>query len=155
MVRRLNLSFRDVDWKKWDDLLDRVHRPLQTVTSRSSASTLTCPTPTCRSPRRCEPAVSPTGRRCRSAGYPATTAPPAEAAEAALAGVDGVVIPGGFGVRGIEGKIGAARYAREHGDPDPGPVSGPAVHDDRGAAAPGRSAEAPTPASSIRMPPIR
>ena len=31
--------------------------------------------------------------------------------------MDGVVIPGGFGVRGIEGKIGAARYARERGIP--------------------------------------
>jgi CTP synthase len=38
-------------------------------------------------------------------------------AAAALAGVDGVLIPGGFGVRGIEGKIGAARHAREHGIP--------------------------------------
>jgi CTP synthase len=28
--------------------------------------------------------------------------------------VDGILIPGGFGVRGIEGKIGAIRYAREH-----------------------------------------
>ena len=27
---------------------------------------------------------------------------------------DGILIPGGFGVRGIEGKIQAARYAREH-----------------------------------------
>src|SRR5690606_14040527 len=40
-----------------------------------------------------------------------------EGAAAALAGVDGVVIPGGFGVRGIEGKIGAARHAREQGIP--------------------------------------
>jgi CTP synthase len=31
-----------------------------------------------------------------------------------LAGVDGIVVPGGFGYRGIEGKIVAARYAREH-----------------------------------------
>jgi CTP synthase len=31
--------------------------------------------------------------------------------------VDGVVIPGGFGVRGIEGKIGAVRFARERGIP--------------------------------------
>ena len=38
-------------------------------------------------------------------------------AAAALSGVDGIVIPGGFGVRGIEGKIGAARYARENGIP--------------------------------------
>jgi CTP synthase len=34
-----------------------------------------------------------------------------------LAGVDGIVVPGGFGYRGIEGKIAAARYAREHDIP--------------------------------------
>ena len=34
-----------------------------------------------------------------------------------LAGVDGILVPGGFGTRGIEGKIVAARYAREHGIP--------------------------------------
>src|SRR5690606_40869593 len=32
-------------------------------------------------------------------------------------GVDGVLVPGGFGVRGIEGKVGAIRHAREHGIP--------------------------------------
>ena len=35
-------------------------------------------------------------------------------AEGRLAGLDGVVVPGGFGVRGIEGKVAAAGYAREH-----------------------------------------
>ena len=35
-------------------------------------------------------------------------------AECKLSGVDGVLIPGGFGHRGIEGMIVAARYAREH-----------------------------------------
>jgi CTP synthase len=34
-----------------------------------------------------------------------------------LDGVDGILIPGGFGVRGIEGKIGAIRHAREHNIP--------------------------------------
>jgi CTP synthase len=38
-------------------------------------------------------------------------------AEEQLAACDGILIPGGFGVRGIEGKIAAARYAREHGVP--------------------------------------
>ena len=33
--------------------------------------------------------------------------------EVALGGVDGVLVPGGFGMRGIEGKIEAIRYARE------------------------------------------
>lgn len=34
-----------------------------------------------------------------------------------LAGVDGVVVPGGFGYRGIEGKINVIRYARENNVP--------------------------------------
>ncbi|MDH4229914.1 MAG: CTP synthase [Nitrospirota bacterium] len=38
-------------------------------------------------------------------------------AEAGLAGVDGILVPGGFGERGIDGKIEAVRYAREHGVP--------------------------------------
>lgn len=38
-------------------------------------------------------------------------------AEAYLADVDGILVPGGFGDRGIEGKIAAAGYAREHNIP--------------------------------------
>lgn len=37
--------------------------------------------------------------------------------ETILSGVSGILVPGGFGPRGIEGKIQAARYAREHGIP--------------------------------------
>jgi CTP synthase len=37
--------------------------------------------------------------------------------EGRLAGLDGIVVPGGFGVRGIEGKVAAAGYAREHDVP--------------------------------------
>ena len=38
-------------------------------------------------------------------------------ADSRLRDLDGIVIPGGFGERGIEGKIAAASYAREHGIP--------------------------------------
>ena len=31
-----------------------------------------------------------------------------------LAGMDAILVPGGFGKRGVEGKIKAIRYAREH-----------------------------------------
>lgn len=34
-----------------------------------------------------------------------------------LGDVDGILVPGGFGVRGVEGKMQAARYAREHDVP--------------------------------------
>ena len=37
--------------------------------------------------------------------------------EKELAGVDGILVPGGFGTRGIEGKIAAAKYARENAIP--------------------------------------
>jgi CTP synthase len=37
--------------------------------------------------------------------------------EALLKGVDGILVPGGFGERGIEGKIATARYARENNIP--------------------------------------
>jgi CTP synthase len=34
-----------------------------------------------------------------------------------LAGKDGILVPGGFGVRGVEGKIAAVKFARENGVP--------------------------------------
>jgi CTP synthase len=40
-----------------------------------------------------------------------------DGAAAQFAGVDGILVPGGFGDRGIEGKIEAVRYAREGGVP--------------------------------------
>ena len=53
-----------------------------------------------------------------------------EGAAAALDNVDGIVIPGGFGIRGIDGKIGALKFARETKLPAR-PVPGPAVHGHR------------------------
>ncbi|MBN9173326.1 MAG: CTP synthase, partial [Microbacterium sp.] len=38
-------------------------------------------------------------------------------AQNALGALDGIVIPGGFGIRGIEGKLGALKFAREQGIP--------------------------------------
>ena len=46
---------------------------------------------------------------------------------AALDGVAGVLVPGGFGHRGIEGKVLAAHYARDRRHPVPRAVPGPAV----------------------------
>jgi CTP synthase len=40
-----------------------------------------------------------------------------EGAARALGGLDGIVVPGGFGIRGIEGKLGALKFAREQGIP--------------------------------------
>ena len=115
VVRRLGLPFRDVDWTSWDDLLRRVHIPAHEVTRRIGRQV--------HRPSRClsvcharhfEPADSPTMRASTSNGCLPTsvqlqTVPPRH-----LAGVDAMCVPGGFGVRGIEGKVGALKYAREH-----------------------------------------
>ena len=154
VVRRLGLPFRDVDWTVWGDLLDRVHQPERDGDrSRWSASTSTCPTPTCRSPRRCAPAGSPTAPGRDPLGARPTTARPRPARPPRSPGVDGVLIPGGFGVRGIEGKLGAIRHARDQRHPDARAVPGPAVHGHRGRPPPRRARAAPTPPSSTRATP--
>ena len=61
-----------------------------------------------------------------------------EGAARALQDVDGVCVPGGFGIRGVEGKVGAIRYARETRSRS-WAVPGSAVHGDRGRPAPGRA----------------
>jgi len=117
VVRRLGLSFRDVDWTRWDDLLERVHHPRHTVTVAIVGKYVDLPD-----------AYLSVSEAVRAAGFahrariqlrwvPSDECVSPTGAAAALSGVDGVVIPGGFGVRGIEGKIGAARYAREQGIP--------------------------------------
>jgi CTP synthase len=117
VVRRLGLSFRDVDWSRWDDLLERVHHPSQTVTVAIVGKYVDLPD-----------AYLSVSEAVRAAGFahrarvhlrwvPSDDCVSQTGAAQALSGVDGVVIPGGFGVRGIEGKIGAARYAREQGIP--------------------------------------
>jgi CTP synthase len=106
-----------VDWTRWDDLLERVHHPKQSVTVAIVGKYVDLPD-----------AYLSVSEAVRAAGFahrvrvdlrwvPSDECVSASGAAAALSGVDGVVIPGGFGVRGIEGKIGAARYARENGIP--------------------------------------
>jgi CTP synthase len=114
VVRRLRLAFRDVDWTAWDDLLERVHHPRHTATVALVGKYVDLPD-----------AYLSVSEAIRAGGFahrarivlrwvPSDECATPTGAAAALAGVDGVVIPGGFGVRGIEGKIGAARHAREH-----------------------------------------
>ena len=50
-------------------------------------------------------------------GSPSDECETPEGASRQLADVDGICVPGGFGVRGIEGKLGALRFARENGIP--------------------------------------
>ncbi len=117
VVRRLGLAFRDVDWTDWDRLLQRVHRPAKQVTVALVGKYVDLPD-----------AYLSVSEALRAGGFAndakveirwvqSDDCESAEGAAKALAGVDGVLIPGGFGVRGIEGKVGAIRHARTHDVP--------------------------------------
>jgi CTP synthase len=117
VVRRLALPFRDVDWSEWDKLLRRVHRPARSVTIALVGKYVDLP----------DAYLSP-AEALRAGGFASdarvnirwVTSDDCQTPEGAarqLDGADGVLVPGGFGVRGIEGKIGAVRHARENGIP--------------------------------------
>ncbi|MFD0802758.1 CTP synthase [Streptomonospora algeriensis] len=114
VVRRLGLAFRDVDWTEWDNLLRRVHQPDREVTIALVGKYIDLPD-----------AYLSVTEALRAGGFAENTrlelrwvasdhCDTPEGAERELGGADGVLIPGGFGVRGIEGKLGAIRYAREN-----------------------------------------
>jgi CTP synthase len=117
VVRRLGLSFRDVDWSRWDDLLDRVHHPKHSIVVALVGKYVDLPDAYLSVTEAIRAAAFYHRAKVEIRWVPSDDCVSATGASAALAGVDGVVIPGGFGVRGIEGKIGAVRYAREHGIP--------------------------------------
>ncbi|HYF71478.1 MAG TPA: CTP synthase, partial [Nocardioides sp.] len=117
LVRRLDLPFRDVDWTVWDDLLRRVHHPKEEVTVALVGKYVDLPD-----------AYLSVAEALRAGGFAHEAKvqlrwiasdecqTPAGAARN-LQDVDAICVPGGFGVRGIEGKLGALTYARTHGIP--------------------------------------
>lgn len=117
VVRRLGLPFRDVDWTVWGDLLNRVHNPSETVRIAVVGKYIDLPD-----------AYLSVTEALRAGGFAhrakveivwvaSDDAQTASGAASVLSDVDGVLIPGGFGIRGIEGKVGAIEYARTRGVP--------------------------------------
>ncbi|MEU8900562.1 CTP synthase [Nocardia sp. NPDC048505] len=117
VVRRLGLPFRDVDWTVWGDLLERVHHSRESVEIALVGKYVDLPD-----------AYLSVTEALRAGGFahrakvkirwvPSDECETEAGAAAALREVDAVLIPGGFGIRGIEGKVGAIRYARTRGIP--------------------------------------
>ena len=99
----------------WEEL-DRgapTRRAERRCGSRWSASTSSSRTPTCRSSRRCATRASSTAATIEIDWVDSETLDDGEVRARGSPSADGILIPGGFGVRGIEGKITAARIARE------------------------------------------
>ena len=131
VVRRLGLPFRDVDWTVWGDLLDRVHQPTErrwTIAIVGKYVDLPDAYLSVTEAIRAG-GFAHRAKVSRSGGCPRTTARPRRPAPRPRSpGCTGCSCPGGFGVRGIEGKIGALDHARRHQIPVARPVPRPAVH---------------------------
>ncbi|WP_341927887.1 CTP synthase [Nocardioides psychrotolerans] len=117
VVRRLDLPFRDVDWTLWDDLLRRVHHPKEEVTVALVGKYVDLPD-----------AYLSVAEALRAGGFAheakvqlrwvaSDECETPAGAHKHLHDVDAICVPGGFGVRGIEGKLGALTYARTNGIP--------------------------------------
>ncbi len=114
IVRRLGLPFHDVEWGEWDRLLDRVHKPKHVVRVALVGKYVDLPD-----------AYLSVTEALRAGGFAndakveikwvvSDECEDLDAARKQLGDVDAICVPGGFGVRGIEGKVGALKFAREN-----------------------------------------
>lgn len=114
VVRRLYVPFHDVEWSAWEKVTDRVHNPTHHVEVALVGKYIDLPD-----------AYLSVTEALRAGGFAqdakviirwvrSDDCETAEGARLALEGSDAVLVPGGFGVRGIEGKLGALRWAREN-----------------------------------------
>ena len=117
IIDHLDMTAGEMVWDGWKDLLDAVHHPQHHVTIGVVGKYIDLPD-----------AYLSVSEAIRSGGFAHSTkvelkwiasdeCDTPEGAEKALSGVDGICVPGGFGIRGIEGKVGALTYARENNIP--------------------------------------
>ena len=117
VVRRLDLPFRDVDWTAWDDLLRRVHHPAHEVTIGLVGKYIDLPDAYLSVTEAIRAGAFHHDCRVNIRWVSSDDCATPEGAARNLSDLDGICVPGGFGVRGIEGKLGALQYARENGLP--------------------------------------
>jgi len=114
VVKRLAIKCTDVVWGEWEDLLNKVHKPKSEVTVGLVGKYIDLPD-----------AYLSVTEALRAGGFanyvkvnikwvPSDNCATDKDAAANLGDLDAICVPGGFGVRGIEGKLGALKYAREN-----------------------------------------
>ena len=113
VVRRLGLTFRDVDWRDWNLLLERVHEPEHDVEVALVGKYIDLPDAYLSVTEALRAGGFHHDAKVRIRWVASDVCESMAGAQKALGGADAILVPGGFGVRGIEGKLGALRWARE------------------------------------------
>ncbi|MFC0265352.1 CTP synthase [Alloscardovia macacae] len=114
VIKHLELTCGDVDWAEWEDLLDRVHHPKDEVTIGIVGKYIDLPDAYLSVTEAIKAGGFGNYVRAKIEWISADNCETMEGAQRYLGHLDGIVIPGGFGIRGIEGKVNALRYAREN-----------------------------------------
>lgn len=114
IIKALNLQAKEVDWSNWQPVLDAVHNPKQEVDVALVGKYIDLPD-----------AYLSVTEALRAGGFAQSCkvnihwiksddCETEAGALANLAEMDAICVPGGFGIRGIEGKLGALKFAREN-----------------------------------------
>ncbi|MBP8639706.1 MAG: CTP synthase [Oscillospiraceae bacterium] len=116
VCRELNINAPAPNMKEWREMIDRIKSRSREITIAIVGKYV-----------RLHDAYLSVAEALRHAGYELQThvkikwvdseTISSDTCESAFADVDGILVPGGFGNRGIEGKICAAKYARENNVP--------------------------------------
>ncbi len=117
VVQALDLKFKDVDWSKWSRLLNVVHHPDHEVEVALVGKYIDLPDAYLSVTEALRAGGFAHNAKTKIRWVASDLCSSEEGAAKALEGVDAICVPGGFGVRGLDGKIGALRHARENGIP--------------------------------------
>ena len=113
VIKRLVLPSQDLVWGEWDELLERVHNPAHQVSVALVGKYVDLPDAYLSVTEALRAGGFANNAKVNIKWVASDDCESVEGALAALKDVDAICVPGGFGVRGIEGKLGALKFARE------------------------------------------
>ncbi|MFM5967974.1 MAG: CTP synthase [Micrococcales bacterium] len=114
IVKKLDLPAGEVAWGEWDRLLEVVHNPKHQVNIGLVGKYIDLPDAYLSVTEALRAGGFANDAKVNIRWIASDTCETEEGAREALEGLDAICIPGGFGVRGIEGKLGALKFAREN-----------------------------------------
>ncbi|WP_288782408.1 CTP synthase [uncultured Kocuria sp.] len=113
----LGLDYQEADFEEWDKLLKVVHEPTHEVTVGLVGKYIDLPDAYLSVSEALRAGGFANDAKVKLKWIASDLCAQPEGAAHQLADVDAICVPGGFGIRGLEGKLGALRYARENGIP--------------------------------------
>jgi CTP synthase len=117
IIEQLDLRGGELEREAWEELLRVVHEPKRDVTIGLVGKYVDLPDAYLSVTEALKAGGFAHHAKVQLRWIPSDECESTEGAARQLSEVDGICVPGGFGIRGIEGKLGALRFARENGIP--------------------------------------